>query len=217
MFSQGYQFVPQIHRFVPSSGDTVTIPNCPSDMVVIIAPPADIASLTIQWPSTPYNGQVIRILSTKNIASVTSSGATLNRSVPSFMATGDATYIYDSAGSTYMCGGMSATSTASLAFSATVAGGSGNAVFYPTSNGLSGGTPLFASIQVVQPLINVPDPYKAFGLPSVSPDMKTVTTNVKINSASLVQILGINVISGFTLNNAPDGTALSFLVHGLLA
>lgn len=217
MQTTGYSFKQQTYRFTPSNGDTVTIPDSPSDITnIIIAPATDIATLTIAFPSTPFDGQQIRILTTKNITALTWSGGVTNRSMNSAIAAGDAKFVYDATASTYMSDGMRSSSDVALAFTASVAGGAGNAVFYATSNGLVGGTALFSSITQVQPMFDVADPLKAFSKPVVSNGNKTITTNCKISNQNIVTILTINVIGSTTLINAPDGTALTFMVHGNL-
>lgn len=106
---------------------------------------------------------------------------------------------------------------ASLMFTASVAGGVGDVVFYATDDGLITGNALFASIQSVQPFFDVADPLKALSKPVVSNSNKTITTNCKLSQQNLVTILGISVIGSTTLTNVANGTALTFLVHGVLA
>lgn len=191
------------------------MPNTSGDMILVLAPSTDLASLSLVWPATPYDGQVIRILSTKNIALLTHSGGSLNRSVASLPATGDVTFVYDSGGSTYMCSGVTLSTVVSLSFTGTIAGGAGDCVVYATDSGLVGGTPIFASIRNVQPSFDVADPLKAYAKPVVSG--VTVTTNCKISQQNLVTILGISVVGSTTLANAANGTALTLLIHGVLA
>lgn len=103
-----------------------------------------------------------------------------------------------------------------MLFNVQISGGAGNVVFYPTDDGTPTGVALFSSIDYVQPLIDVPDPLKAFGRPVVSNGRRTVTINVKQSQQNLVSILGISVIGSTTLANAPDGTALTVLIAGTL-
>lgn len=208
--------VPKITRFIPTTGQTITIPDCLSDQIIIIAPATDLAALTIAWPATPYNGQCIRIVCTKNITVVTHTNGTLNRSVGSIIATGDMNFIYDLAATTYMCDGLTVSPVISLAFTATVAGGAGNCVFYATADGTSTGIALFSNIQSIQPSFDVADPLKAFSKPVISNSNKTITTLCQISQQNLVTILGISVIGSTSLVAAPNATALTFLVHGTL-
>lgn len=104
-----------------------------------------------------------------------------------------------------------------LVFTGTISGGAGNIVFYATDNGLVGGNALFSSIVSIQPILDIADPLKAFSKPVVSNGTKTITTNCKISNQNLVTILGISVVGSTTLANAPDSTALTFLVTGVLA
>lgn len=106
---------------------------------------------------------------------------------------------------------------ATLLFTASIAGGAGDVVFYPTTTGLVGGTALFSSIVNVQPVFDIADPLKAFSKPVVSNANKTITTNCKISQQNLVTILGISVVGSTTLANAANATALTFLVTGVLA
>lgn len=206
-----------ISRFVPTTGGTVTIPNTLGDSVVIIAPATDIATLTIVWPTTPFNGQNIRILSTANIAAITHSGGSLNRSVVSLPASGDMNFVYDLGGLTYMCDGVTLSPVVSLPYSAVTASGAGNAVFFSTDSGLVGGNAIFVTIQHIQASLDVADPNVAFGKPVVSNSNKTVTTNVQKQTFNGITLLSTNIIGSNTIAAAPNGVALTFLVHGILA
>lgn len=126
-------------------------------------------------------------------------------------------FVYDLGGTTYMSNGLTTSITVSLPFTGTVAGGAGNCVIYATDSGLVGGNALFSSIQSVVPAFDVADPLKAFSKAVVSNANKTVTINCKSSQQNLVTILGISVIGSTTLINAADSTALTFLIHGVLA
>lgn len=204
-----------ITRFVPTTGGTIAIPNTIGDQVIIIAPANDLATLTISWPSTSYDGQAIRILSTKNVAAISHSGGTLNRSINSTMAGGDMNFVYDLGGATYMCDGATLSSIVSLPFTGTVT--TGNCVIFITDSGLVGGNALFVSIQNIQPSFDVANPNDAFSKPVVSNSNKTLTTNCQRQTFTGVTVVGINVLGSVGLGNTPNGTALSFLVHGILA
>ncbi len=154
----------------------MTIPDSPSEQVIIIAPSTDLANLTIAWPPTPYDGQVIRVLSTKNITTLGHTGGNTNRAVNTIMASGDMSFVYDSVGATFMCTGATISSNVvSLAFTVSTSGGAGNAVFFATDNGLVGGNALFVSIQSIQPLFDIGDPTTAFSKAVVSNGNKTIT------------------------------------------
>lgn len=207
-----------ILRVTPTSGQTVTIPtNALGDVVVIVAPATDLATLTLAWPPSPLDGQNFRILFTKTITALYHTGGSLNRSAPTAPATGDMSYMYDSSGATFMCTSMTQSTTVALPFTASTAGGAGNAVFYATDSGLVGGNALFSSIQYIQPMFTVANPNDAFSLPVVSNANKTITTNCQRQTFTGVTILGINAVGTNIVGNAPNGVALSFLVRGVLA
>lgn len=204
-------------RVIPTTGQTVTIPDCDGDQIIIIAPATDLATLTIALPATPVDGQQIRILSTKNIAAVTHSGGALNRSISSMQASGDMNFVYDASGTTYMSDGATISQVISLPFSVLTAGGAGNAVFYPTSDGTVSGTALFASIQDINARLNVADPNVAVALPVVSNSNKTVTINCQKQTFNVISLLSTNLLGSATLGNAPNSVALTVLIHGILA
>lgn len=206
-----------ITRVVPTTGQTVTIPNTLGDQVIVIAPATDLAALTIAWPTTPYDGQAIRILCTKNVTAVSHSGGTLNRSVASIPATGDMNFVYDLGGTTYMCDGVTLSTIVSLPFTATTASGAGNAVFFPTSDGTSTGTALFSSFQDINVKIQSADPNIAIALPVVSNSNKTITINVQKQTFNIISLLSTNLLGSATLGNAPNGVVLTVLIHGVLA
>lgn len=212
-----FQRKASIYRYTPSSGDTVTIPSGVGDVIIVLAPATDLAALTLAWPITPFDGQVIQILCTKNITTLSHSGGTLNRSIASVPATGDMTFVYDLAGTTFMCAGVTLSTVISLPFSGSVAGGAGDCVFYPTDSGLVGGNAIFSSIQSVQAMFDVADPNCAFNKPVVSNSNKTITTNCKKQVFNIISLLSTNLVGSATLGVAPNATALSFLIHGILA
>lgn len=217
MGTKGYQFQTTIQRFTPTNGQTVTIPDSASDQIIIIAPSTDIAALTLAWPSTPYDGQVIRLVCTKNITALSHTGGTLNRNMSSFVASGDANFIWDATGNTWMSDGITVSPIVSLVFTASTAGGVGNAVFYPTSDLTVNGVALFSTIQHIQPAYDVANPNDAFGKPVVSNGNKTVTTNCQRQTFNGIVLLSTNILGSNTVANAPNGVALTFLVHGILA
>lgn len=208
--------------FTPLTGGTVTIPNTKGDQVIIINPATDIASLTIAWP-TAYDGQIIRIVSTRNISSISHTGGSLNRSINTMMAGGNMNYIYDATNSTFMCDGEVTSNITCRAYNGKLtAGGAGNVVFYATDSGLVGGNATFASIIAVIPMFDVANPNDSWNKSVITNSNKTITTNCKRNTFNGITLsLGIlgtyNVIENVSLNNVPDGVALSFLVFGVLA
>lgn len=210
--------VPKSKTYIPNSGDTIVFEQFDYHMVVIIVPTTDLASLTIQWPTPTINGQMLTIVCGKNIASVSHTNGTLNRSMSTFLASGNATFVWDATNSVWMSNGMTVSTTVEVPFDGKlIAGGAGNVVFYATDTGLVGGNAIFSSISKVIPTFDVADPLKAVSKPVVSNGNKTITTNCKISQQNLVTILGISVIGSTTLANAPDGTSLSFMVFGTLA
>lgn len=100
-------------------------------------------------------------------------------------------------------------------YTATVA--SGSAVFYPTNTGAIDGAAVFSVIHMITPIYDVADPLKAFSKPVVSNENKTITVPCRMSQQNAVVVLGITVIGSTTLVNAPNGTTLTILVHGLLA
>lgn len=213
----GLQKKSSIYRFIPLSGDTLVVPSSTGDVVIIIAPATDLAVLTISWPTVPVNGQHVRILSTKNITSVLHSGGTLNRSVSSLQTASDMNFIYDGVSGVYMSDGLTLSTVVTLPFNGSIAGGSGDVVFYATDNGLVGGNAIFSSIQYVQPVFDSGDPNLAFSKPVVSNSNKTITVNCKKQTFNIIVLLSTNVLGSATLGSAPNGTSLTFLIHGQLA
>lgn len=211
------QLKASVTRFTPASGDTIAIPNDVGDQYIIIAPTADIATLTITWPSTPYNGQNVFLLSTKNITTIGHTGATLNRPYASAIASGNAAFTWDAAGSAFMCTGITQSGIVSLPFTVSTAGGAGNAVFYPTSDSTSTGTALFSSFQDINVKVQVADPNIAIALPVVSNSNKTITINIQKQTFNVISLLATNLLGSATLGNAPNGVALTVLIHGVLA
>lgn len=95
--------ITQQARFTPASGDTITIPNVDGDVQVILAPTVAIASLILNWPSMPYPGQTVTVVSTQNIASITHTGNTLNANINGLKSTGGFSFMWDPTAATYMC------------------------------------------------------------------------------------------------------------------
>lgn len=201
----------------PTTGQTITLPDTLGDQVIIIAPATDLALLTIAWPITPYNGQNIRIVCTKNITSLLHTGGSLNRSISSCQSGADMNFIYDLARTTYMCDGVTLSQVVSLPYTASTAGGAGNAVFYPTNDGTSTGTALFASIQDITSKFDVADPNAAAAKAVISNSNKTITINCQKQTFNVITLLSTNILGSASLGVAPNGVALTVLIHGVLA
>lgn len=209
---------PKIKRYTPASGDTVTMENFDGRMIVIIAPADEIAALTLVWPTVPQNGDVVEIYFTKKIGSISHSGATLGQPCASAPANTAMSFMYDLGGLTFMFNGIMATSPiVSLPFAASVAGGAGNAVFYPTSDLTSGGTALFASIDFINAKFDDGDPNFGSAKPVVSNSNKTVTIACKKQTFTGISLLSTNILGSVAVAAAPNATALSVLVTGKLA
>lgn len=69
--------IPKLTTYIPNSGDTIVLPQFDYEMIVILIPTTDLASLTIQWPTPTINGQMVTIVCGKNIASVSHTNGTL--------------------------------------------------------------------------------------------------------------------------------------------
>lgn len=211
-------FAPKIKRYTPATGATIQMEDSDGDMVVILAPAAAIAALTLNWPATPFNGQKITVVTTQDITLITHSGATLNQNVTTLKATGSFTFVYDSGGPSYMSAGVQNMSNmVTLTFSATVAGGAGNAVCYATDSGLIGGVGLFAYVDDAWGRYLIANPDYAVQDPVVTNSNKTVTTYVATRTVPILTVLGLNVSGVATLTAAVNGTVIKVSVRGRLA
>ena len=88
----------------------------------------------------------------------------------------------------------------------------GNAVFYLTNDGTSGGTATFTSIQIVSPIINDSTLNYTYGW-SYNATTKALTVNAKVSTGINVALLNLTLL-GIPANVA-NGTSISVLVKGI--
>lgn len=209
--------VTKIKRYTPASGDTITMENFDERMIIIIAPATEITVLNIVWNSSPNNGDKVEIYATQKIDKINHSGATLNENVTIMPACSSVRFMYDASVSTYMIDGMyTGVGDVSLPFTATVAGGAGNAVCYLTDSGLVGGSQIFSSVEVVMASFDIADPNYDNQKPVISNSNKTCTIYCVKQTFTGITLLSTPILGSVAIAAAPDGTVLSLLVTGKL-
>lgn len=82
-------------RAVPTTGQTVTVNNADGDVFLIIEPAGLLANLTIATPSTPHDGQIISIMCTQIVTTLTLSVGTIIGGLATFAANGFMTLVYN--------------------------------------------------------------------------------------------------------------------------
>lgn len=100
-----------------------------------------------------------------------------------------------------------------IAKSATIAGGAGQAIFYLTDNGLSGGTALCANAVYDETVDFEVNDSSAFYRPAwtIAGDRKSITATVtRATATGVIAVLGLNLLSAPT--NAPNGTVVRLTV-----
>ncbi len=202
---------PVVQKITPASGDTVQMKNSDNNLLVMINPATDLASLTLNWPTAPHGGQLAVVSSSKVISSLLHTGGTLNSSITSMAAIDAFVYIYDDVTLVWSLVASSKSKKVFLPYTATISGGT--AVIYLTDNGLVGGNALFSSVDYVHLdfISNDPNFGKSYTL---SGDLKTLTVTAVKQVFSGVTVLGINVLGAVTVSAAVNGTQLSVLVQG---
>lgn len=209
-----------IEEYVPNSGDSIVMNDSDQGNVVILAPVATIATLTINMPPNPHGGQMVSILSTQNVTSLTLVSSSLFNYIPgTILANGFMRFTFDPINNTWMDVGHDV-STAMASIAAmyrgkpfTITTTSGSATIYLTNNGLVGGTPLFSAIDYVHLdfITNDPNFGKSYTLSGV-----TLTVNAVKQAFSGITLLSTNVLGSVTIAAAVTGTQLSCLVVGKL-
>lgn len=208
-----------VQTIVPTTGQTITLPDSDAGNLLILANTATIAALTINAPPNPVNGQLMTILFAGAVTTLTMAGGTLKYNPGSANANSYVRYIYDFVNGVWMDAGHDVTNQiATVAalyrgkpFSVTTT--SGSVVIYLTDTGLVGGNPLFSSIDYVHLdfVSNDPNFGKSYVLSGV-----TLTITAVKQSFSGVTVVGINVLGSVAIAAAANGTALTVLVQGKL-
>lgn len=99
---------------------------------------------------------------------------------------------------------------------ASVSGGSGIATCYASDNSLSNGAKLFKEIRMINVSFDNGDPDYANIPPIIDNDGKTISIRCKRRVSNVLSILGNSVIGSFSLNDAPNDTAITVYVTGIL-
>lgn len=81
----------------PTTGATVT-PAAGTD-VLILRPAGTLATLTVNMPVSPYDGQDFTVVSTQTVTALTMSGGTIVGALTTIVVGGFATFIYNGANS----------------------------------------------------------------------------------------------------------------------
>lgn len=83
----------------PTTGATITISSTTS--VLTINPSGSLLALTLAFPGSPSNGQIVFINTTQAVGTVTYSGGTFVGGLASFSANGTAAFVYSSGDSSW--------------------------------------------------------------------------------------------------------------------
>ena len=90
-------------KLVPTTGQTLAIPNNVS--MIQLTPAGGLSALTFTTPTSPYNGQILRIFTTQSITTfnlTASAGQTVNGNLAgSLSANTDVGYVYSSSNTTW--------------------------------------------------------------------------------------------------------------------
>lgn len=92
---------PKVNRITPLTGDSVQILSTLGNQLLVIEPAGSIASLTLAFPITPVEGQLLAICFIQTITSVTLTG-TIDKLITSALAGDVVIYSYDSVNSVWM-------------------------------------------------------------------------------------------------------------------
>ncbi len=205
------------YRFTPASGDTITIPDITNDMDIYIIPSADIAALTLNWPTNPRMNQRIQIITSKSIGVLSHTGGTLARDIKMLGARCCFEANHDTVAGVWMVNdspsplkvyraGVLQTNVIAYIHSVTTV--TGIATFQMTDDGTSGGVALFDTIfnpDGIIVTINNKDYAHPSAINAISGNKKTLTVDV----SRLVINLGLLSISA-----APTGVTVAVVVYG---
>lgn len=84
-----------MQRVVPTTGQTITPANAMGDIILVLEPAGTLATLTVNTPSTPVDGQRFSVMSTQIITALTLAVGTVIGGLASFAANGFMTLVYN--------------------------------------------------------------------------------------------------------------------------
>lgn len=87
------RLIPQVQYSAPTTGATVTV-NGNGNIKLLINPAGSLLALTIAFPASPQDGDVLQLGSTQAVTTVTMSGGTIVGGLTSFVIGSSATYCY---------------------------------------------------------------------------------------------------------------------------
>lgn len=87
----------------PATGATVTVQNAMTDIRLIVKPIATLLALTVAFPNSPYDGQILNIAFTQIITGLTlTSASTILGALTTVSAVnGFVSYVYESSTTTW--------------------------------------------------------------------------------------------------------------------
>lgn len=92
------RLIPNVQYVTPNTGDTVTI-NGGGYIKLLINPSGTLATLTLNFPVTPQDGDVIEVASSQIVTSLTLAVGTIIGALTSFAVGGFGTFIYSATAS----------------------------------------------------------------------------------------------------------------------
>lgn len=87
------RLIPQVQYSAPTTGSTVTVQST-GHVRLLINPAGSLLALTISFPGSPSDGDVLQLGSTQAVTTVTMSGGTIVGGLTSFVVGSTATYCY---------------------------------------------------------------------------------------------------------------------------
>lgn len=95
------RLVPAVQYAAPTTGSTVTI-NSNGNVKLLLNPAGSLLALTIAFPASPSDGDMVTIGSTQAITTVTMSGGTIVAPLTTAVIGTSATFIYSATASSWV-------------------------------------------------------------------------------------------------------------------
>lgn len=95
------RLIPQVQYSAPTTGGTVTI-NSNGNVKLLLNPAGTLATLTVTFPGSPSDGDMIQMGCTQIVTALTMNGGTIVGALASFAVGGSGTWVFSSTSGTWI-------------------------------------------------------------------------------------------------------------------
>lgn len=95
------RLIPAVQYSAPTTGSTVTV-NSSGNVKLLLNPAGTLATLTVTFPSSPSDGDMVQVGCSQIVTALTMNGGTIIGALGSFAVGGAGTWVFSATGSNWI-------------------------------------------------------------------------------------------------------------------